>query len=105
MGFKANRRFQNFCIPRAAEGAPKSTMLWGPSYFDAGPLVQEPTEKEGVGLPRFRFGMILDGSWVPIEPQLEEQQGSIWMVVKMMVPFWVLNITRHLVFRGPKKGP
>ena len=23
---------------------------------------------------------------------------------KMMVPFWVLNIIRHLVFWGPKKG-
>ena len=30
---------------------------------------------------------------------------SIWVVVKMMVPFWVLSIIRHLVFRGPKKRP
>ena len=28
-----------------------------------------------------------------------------WVVVKIMVPFWVLNIIRHLVFRVPKKGP
>ena len=27
------------------------------------------------------------------------------VVVKIMVPFWVLVIIRHLVFRVPKKGP
>ena len=27
-----------------------------------------------------------------------------WVVVKTMVPFWVLSIIRHLIFRGPKKG-
>ena len=31
--------------------------------------------------------------------------STIWMVVKIMVPFRVLSIIRHLVFRGPKKGP
>ena len=30
---------------------------------------------------------------------------STWVVVKIMVPFWVLiNIIRHLIFRVPKKG-
>ena len=29
----------------------------------------------------------------------------IWMVVKSMVPFGSLDIVRHLVFRGPKRGP
>ena len=28
--------------------------------------------------------------------------GSIWVVVKIMVPFWVPNIVRHLIFRVPK---
>ena len=28
-----------------------------------------------------------------------------WVVIKIMVPFWVLSIIRHLVFSGPKKGP
>ena len=28
-----------------------------------------------------------------------------WVVVKIMVPFWVLNIVRHLLFGVPKKGP
>ena len=31
--------------------------------------------------------------------------GSIWMVVKIMVPFWIPIIIRHLIFRVPKKGP
>ena len=30
---------------------------------------------------------------------------SIWVVVKNMVPFGVLIIIRHLLFRVPKKGP
>ena len=29
----------------------------------------------------------------------------IWVVVKIMVPFWVLIIIRHLIFRVPTKGP
>ena len=29
----------------------------------------------------------------------------IWVVVKIMVPFWVPNIIRHLIFRVPEKGP
>ena len=28
----------------------------------------------------------------------------IWVVVKIMVPFWVPIILRHLIFRVPKKG-
>ena len=28
-----------------------------------------------------------------------------WVVVKIMVPFWVPIIIRHLLFRVPKKGP
>ena len=28
-----------------------------------------------------------------------------WVVVKIMVPFWVPIIIRHLIFRVPKKGP
>ena len=31
--------------------------------------------------------------------------GHIWVVVKIMVPFWVPIIIRHLLFRVPKKGP
>ena len=35
----------------------------------------------------------------------KESRGfvSTWVVVKTMVPFWVLNIIRHLVFRDPKR--
>ena len=27
----------------------------------------------------------------------------MWVVVKIMVPFWVPNIVRHLIFRVPKR--
>ena len=30
---------------------------------------------------------------------------TIWVVVNIMVPFWILIILRHLIFRVPKKGP
>ena len=29
----------------------------------------------------------------------------IWVLVKTMVPFWILIIIRHLILRVPKKGP
>ena len=29
----------------------------------------------------------------------------IWVVVKIMVPFWIPNIVRHLIFTVPQKGP
>ena len=29
----------------------------------------------------------------------------MWVVVKIMLPFWTLSIPQHLVFRGPKQGP
>ena len=28
-----------------------------------------------------------------------------WVVVKVMVPFWILIIIRHLIFRVIRKGP
>ena len=33
------------------------------------------------------------------------EPGHIWVVVKIMAPFWVPIIIRHLLFRVPKKGP
>ena len=30
---------------------------------------------------------------------------GIAVVIKIMVPSWVLSITRHVVFRGPRRGP
>ena len=41
--------------------------------------------------PELRFGVAL--------------LRGIWVVVKIMVPFWVLIILQHLIFRVPKKGP
>ena len=34
-----------------------------------------------------------------------QQDRSTFVVVKIIVPFWVLSIIRHLTFRGPKRGP
>ena len=28
-----------------------------------------------------------------------------WVVAKILVPFWVLDIIRYLVVSGPKSGP
>ena len=30
---------------------------------------------------------------------------SIWVVFKIMVPFWIPILIRHLIFRVAKKGP
>ena len=36
----------------------------------------------------------------------KQRKGSvIWVAVKIIVPFWVPIIVRHLIFRVPKKGP
>ena len=43
--------------------------------------------------------LALEGLWLASNPRLEH----IW--VKIMVPFWVPIIVRHLIFRVPKKGP
>ena len=43
-------------------------------------------------------------AWVrPYDPGLAA--ALIRVVVKIMVPFWVPIIIRHLLFRVPKKGP
>ena len=34
-----------------------------------------------------------------------ERKKQRWVVVKIMVPFWVPIVIRHLIFRVPKKGP
>ena len=55
---------------------------------------------------------LLGSSWVVlsriVRPQIEMITTVILLirvVVKIMVPFWVLNIIRHLIFRVPQKGP
>ena len=32
-------------------------------------------------------------------------KASIWVVVNIRVPFWVLIIIQHLMFKVPKRGP
>ena len=46
----------------------------------------------------------------PLDLLREKREWALymWVVVKIMVPLWVLNalnIIRHLIFRVPKKGP
>ena len=41
----------------------------------------------------------------PVVLNPHHKRIPVWMVVKIMVPFWVLNIILHLVFREPKRGP
>ena len=38
-------------------------------------------------------------------PKSGISETPIWVVVKIRVPFWVLIIIRHLIYRAPKKGP
>ena len=38
------------------------------------------------------------------EHTLQCMQIDMWVVLKIRVPFWVLNIMRHLPFRVPKRG-
>ena len=38
-------------------------------------------------------------------PLRKAKAQQIWVVVKIMVPFWVPIILRHLILREPKKGP
>ena len=40
----------------------------------------------------------------PNIPDKISETNILCLVVKIMVPFWVLRIRRHLVFRGPERG-
>ena len=42
---------------------------------------------------------------LPGQLQAASAAETIWVVVKIMVPFWVPIIIRPLIFRVPKKGP
>ena len=42
---------------------------------------------------------------VGTEVEKQEVRKPMWVVIKIMVPFWVLRIIRHLVCRGPIRGP
>ena len=41
----------------------------------------------------------------PMTVYRDYSKVPIWVVVKIMVPFGVLTMIRHLMFRAPKKGP
>ena len=50
----------------------------------------------GFRTERYSFGSSVGG---------EVSRAAIWVVVKIMGPFWISFIIRHLIFRVPKKGP
>ena len=51
-------------------------------------------------------GFQASGVYMGIEKQLwGSVKGALWVVVKIVVPFLVPIIIRHLLFRAPKKGP
>ena len=39
------------------------------------------------------------------EENVTKTSMCTWVVVRIAVPFWVLSVIRHLVCRGPKRGP
>ena len=43
--------------------------------------------------------------WGIMEKKMETTIMGYMGIVKIMVPFWVPIIIRHLIFRVPKKGP
>ena len=43
--------------------------------------------------------------WGYIGIMEKEMETTIWVAVKIMVPFWIPIIIWHLIFRVPKKGP
>ena len=47
----------------------------------------------------------LSSGFPPGRPRQNTRNRHMWVVVKIMVPFRVLSMMRHLVFRGPKRGP
>ena len=36
--------------------------------------------------------------------KLYKHLSNMWVVVTIVVPFWIPNIMRHLIFRVPQKG-
>ena len=51
------------------------------------------------------YGFVVSMSMKVLHQGFKGFQGFQWVVVKIMVPFWVPIIIRHLLFRVPKKGP
>ena len=57
-------------------------------------------------LGRDRLPIRISVRWRYVETRKRECVNAYtWVVVKIMVPFWVPNIVRHLIFGVPKKGP
>ena len=46
-----------------------------------------------------------EGQSIYVRSHYADFVALIWVVVKIMIPFWIPIIIRHLIFRVPKKGP
>ena len=64
-------------------------------------------EKGGSGLKAAELGPLEVSKQGCTEPWDVEKTlyNPIWAVVKIMVPFWIPAIIRHLIFRVPKTEP
>ena len=51
------------------------------------------------------YGIYLGLQIVPMSLLLGLSQSPIWVVIKIMVPFWVPQILGAVLYLGPKKGP
>ena len=50
-------------------------------------------------------GLKTAGQSAEVLPVQKLSNYANWVVVKIMVPSWLLSIVWHLVCRGPKRGP
>ena len=55
-----------------------------------------------MGLKHLEDRMVLLGQEIGVHEGLHK---VIWVVVKIMVPFWIPVVIRPLIFGVPKKGP
>ena len=59
-------------------------------------------EAGNCGILGSKLGGLREQTGSPRFPLKGSFEGDIGGFVKIMVPFWVLSMIRHLVFRGPK---
>ena len=90
--FKAPQDSQNRDLEWARKYAPRDSCETGPRAVGESSKLVAPTNWE-------------DTSVETCFPNSPECRFEIWVDVKIMVPFWIPIIVRHLIFRVPEKGP
>ena len=75
-------------------------VLGSDSRFPRGSIWEFPKMRGTLfGVPIVRILLFRVLYWGPLF-----SETPIWVVVKIMIPFWVLIVMRHLIFRVPQKG-